>query len=441
MGQMEAAAGATMLPETVDGLREERMVQEDRWEEIRRLHGQERMSVTEIGRRLDLDRKTVRRCLRAETWAPYRRAARAATMLTPFLEGLAERVVQVKYSAQVLFQELRNRGYEGSYETVKRFVQPLREAELLAERATVRFETGPGEQSQIDWGSSGVYFRHEPVVLHLFILTLGYCRRSFYDVFRNEQMPQFLDAHERAFEHFGGHTREHLYDRMRTVCQVNAEGRTIWNPTFRSFADYWGFEPRLCRPYRAQTKGKVESGVKYVKRNFLVGRDFIDMTDVREQLQEWTLETADVRIHGTTHERPIDRFETEQPRLMPMGSRPGYRLEARYARIVADDYLVSLDTNRYSVPFALIGQTVEIERRGGEVKIFQRGQLVVAHPELTGRYQMRVLPEHGPGASARNQRLRRPTPAGTTRRSDLGQDVEIRDLGAYERLCLAEVEP
>jgi hypothetical protein len=178
-----------------------------------------------------------------------------------------------------------------------------------------------------------------------------------------------------------------------------------------------------------------------VKRNFLVGRDFIDLTDVREQLQEWTLETADVRIHGTTHERPIDRFETEQPHLRPTGSRPGYRLEARYVRIVADDYLVSLDTNRYSVPFALLGQTVEVERRGGEVKIFQRGQLVVAHPELTGRYQMRVLPEHGPGASARNQRLRRPTPAGPTRRSDLGQEVEIRDLGAYERLCLAEVEP
>ena len=85
---------------------------------------------------------------------------------------------------------------------------------------------------------------------------------------------QFLDAHERAFEYFGGHTREHLYDRPRTVCQRAGEGRVVWNPTFKAFADYWGFEPHLCRPYRAQTKGKVESGVKYFKRNFLPGRGF-----------------------------------------------------------------------------------------------------------------------------------------------------------------------
>src|SRR5213592_2592266 len=223
----------------------------------------------------------------------------------------------------------------------------------------------------------------------IFVLTLGFSRRSYYQPCLNEALPQFLDAHERAFEYFGGHTREHLYDRPRTVCQGTAEGRILWNSTFRSFADYWGFEPRLCQPYRAQTKGKVESGVKYFRRNFLPGRTFVDDVDLDEQLRQWMTEIADQRIHGTTHERPIDRFAEEQRHLVGTAGHPSFRLEARQPRVVADDYLVSFETNRYSVPFTLIGQAVEVLRGAGRVAIFHRGTLVAEHPELPGKYQLR----------------------------------------------------
>jgi transposase len=100
------------------------------------------------------------------------------------------------------------------------------------------------------------------------------------------------------------------------VCHPLTTGGSRWNTTFKAFAAYWGFEPRLCQPYRAQTKGKVESGVKYFRRNFLPGRTFRDDTDFREQMAVWTREVADVRVHGTTHERPIDRFVTEAPALV-----------------------------------------------------------------------------------------------------------------------------
>ena len=253
------------------------MVQEDRWREIHRLFREEKVPIAEIARRLELDRKTVRSSLTQERWQPYRRERRRDTLLAEYAEYLQERAPQVRYSAQVLFQELRRRGYRGGYDTVKRYVQPLRGAEVLAERASVRFETGPGHQSQVDWGTARVELGRRAVQLHLFVLTLGYSRRGFMAPFLDERLPQFLDAHERAFEHFGGHTREHLYDRPRTICRPDGEGGVVWNPTFRSFADYWGFEPRLCRAYRARTKGKVESGVKYVKRNFLVGRSFVDL--------------------------------------------------------------------------------------------------------------------------------------------------------------------
>lgn len=104
-------------------------------------------------------------------------------------------------------------------------------------------------------------------------------------------MPQFLDAHERAFDHFDGHTREHLYDRPRTICSPDGSGGVVWNETFRSFARYWGFEQRLCRPHRARVKGKVESGVKYLKRNFLAGRSFIDLVDASAQWAQWNAQT------------------------------------------------------------------------------------------------------------------------------------------------------
>ena len=212
----------------------------------------------------------------------------------------------------------------------------------------------------------------------------------------------------------------------------------VWNPTFLSFARYWGFESRLCRPYRARTKGKVESGVKYLKRNFLLGRSFIDLTDVREQWAEWNATVSDVRVHGTTHQPPIQRFVEERSALLPRAARPGFKLEARFMRIVAEDFLVSLDTNRYSVPFVLIGHTVEVERRDGQVRVHHRGKLVATHAELPGRYGMVVLPEHGPGPAVRNARMRRATWPGEL--ADATREaiaVEQRDLATYDELMAA----
>lgn len=228
------------------------------------------------------------------------------------------------------------------------------------------------------------------------------------------------------------------------MCSGGEGGKVVWNSTFKAFADYWGFEPRVCRPYRARTKGKVESGVKYFRRNFLPGRVFIDQEDFQEQLGEWTTTIADLRIHGTTHERPIDRFARERDLLVPRTGRASFQLEAPRSRIVADDYLVSVDTNRYSVPFQLIGRVVEVIRRDGEIRILHGGELVAMHRELAGKYGVRIDPAHGPGAAARNVRQRRstPWPVNLEDRPE-HEDVEIRDLSIYDALAApaAEVRP
>jgi hypothetical protein len=223
---------------------------------------------------------------------------------------------------------------------------------------------------------------------------------------------------------------------MRTVMLGEREGRKRWNPTFEAFARHWGFEPRVCRPYRAQTKGKVESGVKYVKRNFLPGRMFRDLEDFNDQLRVWQAEVADLREHGTTHEPPIVRFAREAQALTPLAGRAGFLAALPRSRVVASDWLVSIDANRYSVPWRLIGATVEVLRVGGHWQIRHRGAVVAEHPVLVGRYGLSVKPEHGPGAVARNARTRYGVrtvgqmPAAAERLAV----VEQRDLGVYEQM-------
>ncbi len=421
----------------ITGGSEAEMLGKDRWEQVRALH-EVGITVSEIGRRLSLDRKTVRRCLSMNEWQPYRREIKPETLLDAWRPWLEARVIEVGYSAQILFQELRAKGFAGSYETVKRFVAPLR---VLADRAALcqtRFETAPGEQAQVDYGQIRVQFRSQPAKVHLFVMTLGYSRRGFYSDSGNEQMGTFLEAHERAFDHFGGLCRTMLYDRPRIVWETGREGKPgHWNPTFWRFSEHWGFEPRLCAAYRAQTKGKVESGVRYVKCNFVPGRTFVDSVDFGEQLQQWQSRIADTRIHGTVHQRPIDRFATEQPALISIqGHRPFGDCLA-VSRIVADDYLVSFDTNRYSVPFHLISKPVTVQADAGELVIRHQDREVARHPVLAGKHQMRILPEHGPGALARNRRQRIMQPEARLLNRWFGPpEVEVRDLAAYEELSV-----
>ncbi len=217
----ESNAMVTM-PSPVQQAGDESVVGKARWEEIRRLFYEERRSIARIARILDLDRKTVRRCVRCHAWQPYRRAVREERLLAEHEEFLRVRAPEVCYSARILYQELRaNRGFRGSYDTVKRFVAPLRVLAAAAEVTQIRFETPPGQQSQIDWGEAKVEFRSGRCVIHFFVLTLGFSRRSFFWATPNEQLGQFLEAHEGPSSTLGV-ARESIY----TIGRARCVGRT-----------------------------------------------------------------------------------------------------------------------------------------------------------------------------------------------------------------------
>ncbi len=432
-GKQEEAVAVPVMSPTPEVSAEIPVISKERWAELWRMRvdGQ---SISEIARVTGLDRKTVRSALQRPEWVPYQRTAVSATLMSVHQEWLVTRAPAVNYSARILFQELRaTRGYTGGYDSVRNAVRPLRQDATAASLTQCRFETDPGEQAQVDWGQARVRFADGPATVHIFVMTLGFSRRAWAEGYENEQMGALLAAHEHAFAHFGGRTRELLYDRMRTVTMELTNNQRRWNPTFEAFARHWGFEPRLCRAYRAQTKGKVESGVKYVKRNFLPGRVFRDLVDFNDQLVAWLSEIADVRIHGTTHERPIDRFAREAAALASTGEQPSFFQAMRRERIVADDWLVAIDANRYSVPWRLIGKTVSVVRVGDSWQISHRGEVVAEHAILSGRHQLQVNPAHGPGAASRNARTRFSTPSTAVPPHGL-QLVEVRDLEVYEQL-------
>jgi transposase len=410
---------------------EDGVIGQGQWEAIHGRHAQGQ-TISAIARDLDLDRKTVRSVLRQRTWQRYSRLARKRE-IDAHLEWLRQRAPEVSYSARILHQELtRQRGFTGCYESVKVEVRPLRAEASAAGLTQQRFETVAGEQAQVDWGQWKVRFNGHPAVVHVLVMTLGYSRRAYCEGFLNERIGNVLAAHEHAFAHFGGRCETLLYDRMRTVV-IGTEGeRPRLNATFQAFAQYWGFTPRLCRPYRAKTKGKVESGVKYLKRNFAPGRTFRDLEDFNEQLVAWQANIADVRVHGTTHQRPIDRFVQEAAALVPTSNQPSFLQAMVRERVVAEDWLVSIDANRYSVPYTLVGKTVQVIREGCQWVIRHRGQIVAVHEITPGRAQIRMDMGHSPMAGRQRQ-----ADSGTRRNLEpLGNlEVEVRDLVIYEQIA------
>lgn len=419
---------------------EQCVVDQQRWAAVHARRGTG-AALSVIAREFELDRKTVRALLAQKVWQPYRRLVKRPRKLDAHLAWLEERAGQVNYSARILYQELSSqRGFAGCYETVKVAVRPMRAAASVAALTQRRFESAPGEQAQVDWGQVSVHIGQARVKVHILVMTLGFSRRGWAEGFLNERMANVLGGHESAFAHFGGRCETILYDRMRTVAAPLEGQLGRLNPTFEAFARHWGFTPRLCQPYRAQTKGKVESGVKYIKRNFVPGRQFASLEDFNAQLVTWQAEVADMRIHGTTHQRPIDRFAGEALALAPVAGHASFLAAMVRERVVAEDWLVSIDGNRYSVPFGLIGKTVQVVREGALWMIRHRGQVVAEHVVLAGKAQLSVRGEHGPGAAARNARTRYArrvvNEVAAPTLLDLRQ-VQVRDLAVYEQLLEA----
>jgi transposase len=301
-----------IFPHGMDG-RRQTMRTPDEVALMQRLHGLgwgTRRIAAEVG----CNRETVQRYLAAGAWAPCRVPTRPS-LLAGRAAWLAERLRRHRGNADVVRQELASElGIVVSLRTVERAVSHLRR-ELVAEAlATVRFETPPGRQLQIDFGGRRVTIEGERDKVSLFVATLGYSRRVYAQAFRHERQSAWLEGIEGAFRHFGGVPGEVLLDNARALVKHHdaATREVEFNARLHAFARYWNVRPVACAPYRARTKGKDERGVGYVKHNAIAGRSFASWGALEAHLAWWMREVADTRMHGTTGEAPIVRFEREE---------------------------------------------------------------------------------------------------------------------------------
>ena len=272
----------------------------------------------------------------------------------------------------------------------------------------MRFETPPGRQLQADFGQCLVSIGGERVRVHLAVLTLGYSRRLLVRAFRSEKQDHWLETLEEGFRHWGGVPQEVLVDNARALVSQHDPERQIlvFAERLEEFARYWGFKPRACRPYRARTKGKDERGVAYVKRNAIAGREFSSWAEFEAHLVRWSREVADLRVHGTTGEAPLERFErAEAHALQPLEAKPSFLAERELVRIVHSDCCVEVEANWYSAPQALIRQRVSVLVRDQQVLIRHGGRIVAEHRrQRPGSRSRQVIDGHWDGLVPHRQR-------------------------------------
>jgi transposase len=394
--------------------------------------------ISEIARRTGHDRKTIRSVIDAPLTPAPKHRQRKARKLDPFVPYLQKRIDEGVMNAQKLYQEILAQGYSGKDRAVRAFVQPFREG--AQREATVRFETEPGQQAQVDWGNFGMIEHHgRQRRLYAFVMTLGWSRAMYLEFTVSADAAWWLRCHLHALHYFNGAPREVLHDNLKTaVLSRTADGVVHWHPHYLDFAHYYGFKPKACRPYRAQTKGKVESGVKYVRGNFWPGLVYTDLADLNRQALLWLDTVANVRVHGTTKEVPGERLLKED--LQPLSGKPDYDTSLITYRRSSKDCLVSYEGNYYSVPFAYARQQLMLkETESGELFIFTpEGQEVARHYLALGRHKRVVAAGHYAGLTVAFGRRKR---VGAVQRPlesflELAPDaprVETRLLSQYEQ--------
>lgn len=396
--------------------------------DIRQMY-EDGLSITEIARRTGKDRKTIRKWIQRDD-LPRRQKRSSSSILDPFKPFIQKKMRAGVVNAAKMFRLVKEMGYAGKERIVRAYMAPLRP--MVNAPATVRFETEPGRQAQVDWAEFGkVEVDGEARTLYAFIMVLAYSRMLYVEFTTSTEMATFLRCHINAFRFFQGVPKEILYDNLKSVVKDRGEdGRPRFNERFQDFAGYYGFQTRACLPYHAWTKGKVERPVRYLRENFFQGTSFSSVSDLNHQAQHWLGTVANVRVHGTTQVQPIVRFAEE--RLTPLGLQPDFDTSRYTSRRVSREAVVSVEGNRYSVPWHLAGRDVLVRllADGTRLQVVWQDQVVAAHPLVQGHGQLVRDPAHFEGLT--RAKAGRPI---TVLRGGPTDEVEVRPLDYYEELA------
>jgi transposase len=417
------------------------VLQVEEWIIIRAL-ARQGVSQLEIARRTGRDPKTIRKVLHADRPSiTPRPAPPRPAKLAPFQDYLVQRTAAGCWNAVVLADELRAQGYQGGLTRLRDFLRPLRQEHRRQQEATVRFETEPGQQAQVDWGHFGRLWdatsaRWRP--LYGFVFTLGYSRAQHLVFTTSADSEHFLACHLAAFAALGIPDRI-LYDNLKTaILTRHADGAPVLPGRFADFALYYGFTPAFCQPYRARTKGKVERAIRYIRQNFwprvseAVTAGTLSLSLLNDRAYDWVTTVAHRRVHGTTGEVVADRLAREQPRLGRLDARPRYDIAYEHVRHVGRDGRLSYQGTLYAVPlrYALTMVTVRATLEGSLTLTAPDGHRL---PVLVvGTEATRSQPSLWPPRTGRAAPTPLPLLGGAP-----PPVVPVRDLSVYEEVAHA----
>lgn len=347
----------------------------------------------DIAAELGVHPRTISRALQ-RGGAPSRKRQPRGSKLDPYKAQIDHLLAEDVWNAMVILREIQAQGYDGGITIVRDYIRPRRIQRQS--KVTVRFETPPGRQLQTDWGEIMVEMTGVETKVCFIVNTLSYSRRFHFWCTDRLDAEHTYEGLIRSFEYFAGVAEEVLVDNQKTAVLLHHKDTgPQFNPRFIDLADYYGFVPRACKPYRARTKGKDERMVGYIKQHFFVRYRSFESWDHLNQLAElWLREETDPRVHGTVKEVVSARFEREAPLLQPL---PPVRFDTAYLerRRVGWDAYIDVRGNRYSVPDHLAGQLVMIRIGLDEsLRVYADDQVVAQHQLQSTAVGWVTVPDH-----------------------------------------------
>lgn len=355
------------------------------------------MKIKAIARTLKMSKNTVKKLLKVEGEIKYSREY-YSTKIDNYKPKITEWYLEPEYdfNGTRIYRELKKLGYEGSINPIYRFLAKLSEDKLeISRKATVRFETPYGDQSQFDWSPYKMKIGGELCEVNCITMILSASRKKAGVFSRNVDADSIYESIQELFEDLGGVTKEILIDNPKTLVIANKVGEEIiFNESALSLSFHLGTELNACNPYRARTKGKIEKPYQYIEEQFVKGSSFDSMDALNKAFKEFLNETNN-DIHGTTKRVPNEMFLEEIEYLSPL---PGKRYlhKSLEKRVVSNDSRVTVDTNKYSVPVTYVGKNVKIRKvYGFKLEIYDENMnLIVEYELMDGKDTVVTTTEH-----------------------------------------------
>ncbi len=358
---------------------------------IKNLKEQHNLTPCQIADNLALDVRTVVKWLEEKQFHPRAQTGRGSK-LDSFRDEIIRLIETHPYTAAQIFQRIREQGFSGSYTIVKRYVRKIRPRRSPA---FLKLFFAPGECAQVDWGSYGsVNVGNTRRRLSFFAMVLCYSRMMYVEFTVSQTIEHFLACHQNAFDFFGGIPKKIMVDNLKSAVLRRIVGQApIFNRKYLDFANHCGFTITPCAIGKGNEKGRVENGIKYIKKNFLGGLELHDFSAINPAVSQWMDSVANIRIHGETRQKPTDMFEKERPYLTALSPHPFDIATVSQIR-ASSQFRITIDTNRYSVPAEYAGTRLTLKTYPDRLCVYFENKMVARHPRSYDRNKDFENPDH-----------------------------------------------